>query len=207
MPRSSILRTRAQVLVGSRFQSTVQTSNNEVKVVNEKQPFQGKRKASKFKPVNNKLRDISSQIRASVNSSSNDLTESIEILEEGLSYLREIQQVGEGLSDETIFSIFQPILASIIDKSLDPSYNTNRSVNEILDIFISYNVAHAYHFTKAMVHELKSGEDRKVMYENVFDYWVKFIEYSKISNNPYVFKMYRVLRENGFNQHDIKNLA
>jgi hypothetical protein len=206
LPRSSILRTRAQVLVGSRFQSTVQTSNNEVKVVNEKQPFQGKRKASKFKPVNNKLRDISSQIRASVNSSSNDLTESIEILEEGLSYLREIQQV-EGLSDETIFSIFQPILASIIDKSLDPSYNTNRSVNEILDIFISYNVAHAYHFTKAMVHELKSGEDRKVMYENVLHYWVKFIEYSKISNNPYVFKMYRVLRENGFNQHDIKNLA
>ena len=88
--------------------------------MNEKQPFQGKRKASKFKPVNNKLRDISSQIRASVNSSSNDLTESIEILEEGLSYLREIQQV-EGLSDETIFSIFQPILATSKDKNLNHS--------------------------------------------------------------------------------------
>jgi len=206
LPRASIVRTRAQVLIGSRFQSTIQTPNNE-KVVNEKQPFQGKRKTSKFKPVNNKLRDISSQIRASVNSSSNDLTESIEILEEGLSYLREIQQV-EGLSDETIFSIFQPILASIIDKSLDSSYNTgNRSANEILDIFISYNVAHAYHFTKVMVHELKSAEERKVIYENVLKYWVKFIEYSKTSNNPYVFKMYRVLRENNFHQNDIKNLA
>lgn len=205
VPKASILKTGTQVLTSARFQSTIQPS--QAKVVNEKQPFQGKRKTTKFKPVNNKLRDISSQIRASVNASSNDLTESVEILEEGLSYLREIQQV-EGLSDETIFSIFQPILASIIDKALSPSYNaSSKSVNEILDVFITYNVAHAYHFTKAMIHELKSGEERQTTYENVLGYWLKFIEYSKTSNNPHVFKMYKVLRENGFHQNDIKNLA
>lgn len=162
-----------------------------------------------LKPLNRKLRDISEQIRNSVNASTDNLTESLEILEEGLSYLREVQEV-EKIEEESIFSIFQPILNNILHKALDSSVSLGgKTVEDILDIYIQYNVAHQYHFTKVAARVLSAGEDPKTTYENVLKIWLKYIEYSKFSQNSLISKYYGFMRQNNinFNKYDLSHLA
>lgn len=202
VPVVSCLRFQSTVLTGGTQQAT-NTVSDSPQAKSEKP--RKKREETLFKPMNNKLRDISFQVKKEIESSGSDLNEPFQILEEGLSYLNEIK-VAERIDGEIMFSVFQPMLATLLDKALKSPANL-KSPSEILDIYITYDVAHSYHFLKVMRHELLTNENKIAAYENVINYWVKFIEYMTVTKNPYVYKIFKFMRENGYNQYDIRNLV
>lgn len=119
---------RFQSTAADTLKATTSTSSPIVKNdknVSEKAPEGSTKNGNHSKKAphrNVKLRDISNQIQDLVKSSKSDLTEAIEILEEGLSYLREIQ-LAENISDNSIYFRFQPIVTELLFKaSFRPRY-------------------------------------------------------------------------------------
>ncbi|CUM68317.1 uncharacterized protein PRCAT00006039001 [Priceomyces carsonii] len=217
--RPILSKLRPGLIINSRYQSTVKSflSSQEDKVeseeltVNEKnRPNLQKQNKSgkKYKPLNRKLKDITEQIRSSVRTSTNDLNEAIDILEEGLSYLREVQ-IPELIPEDSLYSIFQPILLDIMGRAKDDTVSMNKSLEDLLDLFTTYSVAHQYHFTAVAAHELSNGDDNRTGYENVLKTWLKFLEYSKSTDNPLISKYYGFMRQEKiiFNKSDLRNLA
>ncbi|ABN68317.2 hypothetical protein PICST_33495 [Scheffersomyces stipitis CBS 6054] len=196
LTRTNIVKLRRSGQFLSRFQSTAadtlkattSTSSPIVKNdknVSEKAPEGSTKNGNHSKKAphrNVKLRDISNQIQDLVKSSKSDLTEAIEILEEGLSYLREIQ-LAENISDNSIYFRFQPIVTELLFKALDPATSLgNKSVEDVLEIFTKYGVCHKYHYTVVASRYFKSGEDKAVIYQNVLKLWLQFLEFEKSNN-------------------------
>lgn len=204
---SRAVQARAQGIVFARFQSAsttnpipeIQPVKPEVQPVKPDQvvnkPTKSSEKTSDIKPkgkrkyqaVNPKLRDIADQIRESVKASSNDLTEAVTILNEGLSYLREIQ-VSENIDDKQLFSWFQPIVTQLFFKALDPKMSLGKYlIEEILDSMVEFRVAHKYHFTALAVNYYSSDHDKQTIYRNVLKLWVQSVEYEKSLSSPLPF--------------------
>lgn len=146
--------------------------------------------------INPKLRDISSQVRSSIElSDASDTAEALEILEEGLSYLREVQ-VAEGINEESLFSVFQPVLDVYSQKITDAS-----TLNKVLDLAIEHKVAHGFLFCRVMA--LQALES----YQAVLQTWVRFLEYSSAVENGLVFKRFGFMKDSAFRKRDLTNLA
>lgn len=153
--------------------------------------------------INGKLRDISNQISKTVTSNNSSSSESLEILEEGLSYLRDVQHA-EGISEESLYSVFQPILVHVFTKI---TKSKDIDIEQALDMLVTYGVAHSYHFSQAMVQALANSQDSDEKYKKVLSLWVRYLEYSKISQSNNLRRVYRVLREKAFHSNDILNLS
>jgi pentatricopeptide repeat protein len=137
--------------------------------------------------INPKLRDISFQIKSSVNSDA-DLTESIDIFEEGIQYLKEIQ-VSENIPVSKINYKFNPIVGDLFKKLLASDGATTTAVSDVkkasdfLDICCQYNLANRYHFTLVALAYVKSSDDHATTYRNILELWVKLIKYELNGNN------------------------
>lgn len=154
----SLARTRIPV-IGYRLQSTV-AKTEAVKVSQPEVSKHSKSKnGKKYPPRNQKLFDISKQIR---NSEINQ--ESISMLDEGLSYLREVQ-VAENISDQDLQFAFQMVGSEILYQN-----------EQALEVLIQYRVAHKYHFALAASKQLKEKN-----YREILNIWVRFIEYEKLN--------------------------
>lgn len=167
----------------------------------------GRRALPKLNP---KLRDISAQVRGSVDSANGDLLEALEIMEEGLSYLREVQ-VAEGIPEDTLFSLFNKIGYTLMNKAVLPEavLGHNRAVSDVLDLLAKYKVAHQAHFSRYMAYQLSqmtTGNAPQV-YQEVLQTWVKYVEYSKTLEHSLYTKPFGFLHESGFRTTDIRNLV
>ncbi|ODV81605.1 uncharacterized protein CANTADRAFT_44564 [Suhomyces tanzawaensis NRRL Y-17324] len=174
LTRINLAKVRAQGVVITRFQSvSVGNSNDRTKPVERKRA-----------PLNPKLRDVANQIREVVKNATNDLSESVEILEEGLLYLREIQ-VSEKIPERVLYHEFQAVVTNLLYKAI--STETSTSPNQILDVLVQYKVAHKYHFTLVAANWMKASA-----YHEVLKLWVQNVEYEKSMDfyysNPYVIK-------------------
>lgn len=165
-----------QTVLQSRFQSTSAQPVAESPKTQEakKERPQGN---SDFR-VSKKYRDITQQIQASVDAALTlDLAEAIDILEEGASYLREVQ-ASETINNRAFYVPFQNILAALFDKACVKNASLGgRRLSELLDILIQHKIAHNYHFAQIIKHTLESGSAEK--YAEALQIWVKFLEYKK----------------------------
>ncbi|KAK6458779.1 uncharacterized protein RJT20DRAFT_123865 [Scheffersomyces xylosifermentans] len=203
LTRTNLVKVRASGVLISRFQSSVAGGNSTVageklgkngaiasetgenalvdsaKQVRNNNTGNRINNSKKIPQRNAKLRDISNQIQDLVKASKSDLTEAVEIMEEGLSYLREIQ-LSENITDNSIYFRFQPIVTELLFKALEPNSTLgSRSAEDLLDIFSKYGVIHRYHYTVVAVKYFKSGEDKAVIYQNVLQLWLKFLEFDR----------------------------
>lgn len=198
------LRTARVVSVRSQSTSAAVNATETSKPATSKKPEVKKSNRRQGPQLNSKLRDISLQIRRTIDENLDNVSESTQILEEGLSYLRDIQHA-EGIKEETIYSLFQPLLVSLLEKT--ENSEGSKGLSELLEIFMRYNVAHTYHFTKAAIHELKTNNDKALAYQEVLRLWVKYLEYTKTSNNKLNTRIYKVFRKLNYNTHDLRNLV
>lgn len=128
-----------------------------------------------------KVRDISNQIRQSVSESTTDLTESIEMLDEGLSYLREIQ-LSENIPEDDIYFGFQPIINDLLTKITKEDVSTgDKSLEDVLNLLIQHKVVHRCHFSKIIIKTLNDApnDDMLNVYKQVLNYWVQYLQMTK----------------------------
>lgn len=189
----------------SRFQSTATAPKPETEV--EATKDLSKHNGKKRYHVNRKLRDIINQIRST--SESSDLSESVEVLEEGLSYLREIQAV-EGITEESFYYQFQNIITSILNKALAPGAELGgKTPEDVLDLLVEYKVAHEYHFTKYIVHELSQINETNAaeVFGRVLSTWVKNLEFSKGLSHTFNTRYSAAMREEKYQSYNMVNLV
>ncbi|KAK6462947.1 hypothetical protein DFJ63DRAFT_99582 [Scheffersomyces coipomensis] len=173
-------------VVAPRFQSTTTTAVNPETPIKPQAKFNKENKRV-YSHINPKLRDITHQIQKSSQAAKGDLSETVEILEEGLSYLREIQE-SERIDNKSLYSKFQPIVSQILFKAIHSNASLGgKSIEDLLDILVKYGVASRYYFTAVAVHYLKTDENP---FQKVLQLWVKCIEFEKshdlTSTFPYV---------------------
>lgn len=160
--------------------------------------------------ANRKLRDISAQVKLSVDSTDvAQVGEAIDILEEGISYLREIQEV-EKIPSELLYSVFQPSTAVLFDKVVSEGANLgSRSVADVLSILIEQRIAHNYHFLKTVEHIFKNLSGNT--FSEVLKVWIQYLQYSKevgVGRMSFVIKLpYFAYKERNFDSRDLQNLA
>lgn len=160
--------------------------------------------------ANRKLRDISAQVKLSVDSTDvAQVGEAIDILEEGISYLREIQEV-EKIPSELLYSVFQPSTAVLFDKVVAEDANLgSRSVSDVLTILVEQRLAHNYHFLKTVEHILRHPSENS--YSEVLQIWIQYLQYSKevgVGRMNFVIKLpYFAYKERNFDSRDLQNLA
>ncbi|CAH2351156.1 putative mitochondrial group I intron splicing factor CCM1 [[Candida] railenensis] len=166
-------------------------------------------KARARRNYNQKVSEITQQIRRAADSASADLTEPIQILEEGLSYLREIQKA-EGISEEELYRSFQVVILTIFRKAQADGANLGgKSVEDIFDMLVQYQVAHGYHFATMMARKLQSDS---ADYDGVLTLWVRYLEYSKLQPNQFQFFKCYHSKLNGipgvsYYQNDLPNVV
>lgn len=131
--------------------------------------------------MNHKLHDISQQIKQIVESN-NDLNESKEIFEEGISFLREIQHE-EYISDRDLYNAFLPLATKLLIRAK----KAGADLEEYLSLFVKYRVAHQYHFTEVAANLLKNEDGKLAIYQKIIQMWVTFIEYDKLNFIPNAF--------------------
>lgn len=143
--------------------------------------------------LNNKLRDITKQIRLAVDKvePEGSVIEAMEILEEGLSYLREVQ-AAERISEENLFCLFQPILFTLSSKITD-----TEELQKLLQIAMEHRVAHGFLVAQAMALQLPDS------YQAVLQTWVRFLEYSHSCSNALLYKRFGFLQELHFRKWDL----
>ena len=178
-------------MIISRFESTstntgvkVEKSNKELTSANNQvnKPNRPNRNGLRSRR-NPKFIEIRDQIEKVISSAGNDLTESLDIFEEGLSYLRDIQAT-ENIDDELVYKTFRNLGTKLLDKAVDTNAALGaQTVQGVLDILIQYNVAHNVNFFQAMSHELINSGGGETAYENILQIWVKYLEYKKFVLN------------------------
>lgn len=160
---------------------------------------------------NRKVRDISTQVKQSVSSATGaDIGEAIDILEEGISYLREIQ-AAEQIPDDLLYSVFQPITAVLFDKLLsEDAVLGTRSVNLVLEMLITHRIAHNYHFLKAAENTVRIKPNQEA-YTEVLQLWLSYLEYTKevgVGRMAFIIKLpFVAYKDRNFDSRDLQNLA
>lgn len=159
-----------------------------------------------------KVYEVSRQVRQTIGDAPvTGLSEAIDILQEGVSYLREVQQV-EGIDERAINMAFQPALVVLFDKMFDKQAHLgDRTPEDVLALLVEHQVAHAYHFLTIMRHVLATAEgaNRTDAYTKVLLLWIQYVEYSKMTETRKLHANweFRSYTERGFFRHDINNLA
>ncbi|SGZ54903.1 CIC11C00000005578 [Sungouiella intermedia] len=160
---------------------------------------------------NRKVRDISTQVKQSVSTASGaEIGEAIDILEEGISYLREIQ-AAEQIPDDLLYSVFQPITADLFDKiQSDEAVLGQRTIGLVLNMLVTHKIAHNYHFLKAAEAAIK-GKSNLEAYTDVLQIWLTYLEYTKevgVGRMNFVIKLpFTAYKERNFDSRDLQNLT
>ncbi|CAN3375021.1 hypothetical protein DIURU_005177 [Diutina rugosa] len=119
-----------------------------------------------------KLRSIAKHVGDTVTTTS-DLGEAIDILDEGASYLREIE-VAEKISDVEIYRALSPLANKIITRVLNGDVETgDRSIVDIVEVLAKSRVVDKYHFAKAATWLLRQGPEN---IPQVLNLWVLYLE-------------------------------
>lgn len=165
-----------------RFQSVAvdaQTKPN-TESQSELEPKQNKQNSKKSsgngnrRPYSRKLADISRQIDVSAKEADpKNLTEAIDIYEEGVTYLREVQQ-DEGIDEEHMYRVFQRPASVLLDSAIKAG--DEAVIDRVLNIFVANRVAHLFHFTMYQQYLLAQGSSR---FPDVLTLWLRYLEYSK----------------------------
>lgn len=181
------MRIATQINVLVRAQSTQAAATEPVSVPETSKssitPQQKPKSASTPKPrkVNHKLNDISQQIKQTMKSDTG-LNEAKEIFEEGISFLREVQQ-NEYISDRDLYNAFLPLATELLKRAKQ----SGADLEEYLALFVKYRVAHQYHFTDVAANLLKNEDGKSATYQKIIQMWVMFIEYDKLNFIPNAF--------------------
>ncbi|KAI5964192.1 uncharacterized protein KGF55_002134 [Candida pseudojiufengensis] len=161
--------------------SQVQSSSTTIPITNTSQIKNGR---TQYRPreLNSKLKDISQQIKTTLQS--DNLQESKEIFEEGISFLREVQK-DERISDRDLYFSFVPLASELLYKLKQDKDNYNvHNLQNLIDLFIKYRIAHQSHFTELAVQLLQSEEEEN-KFQKLIQLWVQFIEFDKLHGIPY----------------------
>lgn len=173
-----------------------------------KEPRKRQNNANFKHPFNRKVRDITSQVRKSVEAAdSGSLSEAVDIFEEGISYLREIQ-AAEDIKDDFLFSVYQPLAVLLIEKVTAENADLGlKTVEDILTSMIENRIAHNYHFTKTAEYILRTSGD----YTRVLLLWLRYLEYVKetgIGRIRYLLSApFGPLRDRNWSNRDLQNLV
>ncbi|CAH6723152.1 putative mitochondrial group I intron splicing factor CCM1 [[Candida] jaroonii] len=116
---------------------------------------------------NQKHREIVNSIHETIKGG--NFEESLEILEEGISFLREIQQ-DEKLSPILVYSDFVRLSADLLEQYLQ----SGKDYSKLMSILSKYDISHHYHYFLLMKNELKLNSDDK--YEKILNIWVQYLE-------------------------------
>ncbi|KAK6205490.1 uncharacterized protein RJT21DRAFT_112009 [Scheffersomyces amazonensis] len=172
--RTNLVRVSRVPIVSVRFQSTVQETVQESSTINtttEKESTS--RPKARHHP---KVWDISNQITETINSPTTDLVERISILDEGLSYLKSIQE-SERITDKSLNQRFSSIVSKVLSMAIENNNTPEHDrVEQVLEILIRNGVANRYHFTAAAADYMKHDNSA---YEKVLSLWIRCLESEK----------------------------
>lgn len=167
-------------LNAARFQSIAVNADAKPDIESESKPSQDKKNDRKSpgngnrRPYSRKLADISRQIDVSTKEADpKNLTEAIDIYEEGVTYLREVQQA-EGIDEEHLYRVFQRPASVLLESAIKGG--DEAVIDRILNIYVANRVAHLFHFTMYQQYLLKQGSAR---FSDVLTLWLRYLEYSK----------------------------
>ncbi|GBL49688.1 hypothetical_protein [Candidozyma auris] len=161
-------------------------------------------------PMNRKLKDISKQVQMSAEAAlPSELAEAIDILEEGASYLREVQKA-EGIRDKQLYAAFQSSVALIMEKAASENANLGgRSEEDVLDMLIQYRLAHGANFLQLAKQVIK--KEGTESYPAILQLWLKYFEYKKAAMDEmpsvYVDAELDVYKQKGYSWSAPRNLA
>ncbi|EMG46384.1 hypothetical protein G210_3368 [Candida maltosa Xu316] len=134
----------------------------------------------KRKQINPKLKDISKQIKETILQADSDLNEAYEILDEGITFLREIQKQ-EKITDTEILYAFYPLATELFMLAQQEGYTIKKSLDEMLEMFVKNKIATTTNFVQLAALTLKNDPSA---YNKVLNIWVQNYEYVKL--NPFV---------------------
>ncbi|KAM9926831.1 hypothetical protein OXX59_002952 [Metschnikowia pulcherrima] len=166
---------------------------------------------------NRKLHEIVNQVKKAVDGAAaapdGQLNEAIDIFEEGAAYLREIQ-AAEGIAEDALFSLFQPVAAKLFDLVLAAeaagAAEGTRSADALLDMMVQQRIAHTYHFLAVQKRELQAAADPQA-FSKVLQTWITYLDYQKQMNAAGAGRLVRgafgVYRDRNYQSADILNLA
>lgn len=123
----------------------------------EKREFRG--------PRNAKLRDIAHQVKIALEGS--DRSEAIDILEEGVSYLREIQAT-ERIDERLLYNVFQKNTAVILREKFP------KPLAEIVALLEEHRIVHQAHLLPLAVEEAQ-----KKNYSGVMQIWLRHLGHQR----------------------------
>ena len=164
------------------------------------QQKQTKPATPKVKKVNHKLNDVTKQIKQTIESNT-DLTESKEIFEEGIAFLREVQHE-EYISDRDLYNAFLPLATELLLRAK----KEGADLEQFLTMFVKYRVAHQYHFTEVAANLLKNEDGKQAIYQKIIQLWVTFIEYDKLNYIPNAYVKTEDSRVR-YNKYQLPNLV
>lgn len=142
--------------------------------------------------LNQKLRDVTRQVKTVVDLG--DASEALQIFEEGLSYLRLIQQA-EGIAEGSLYGVFQGLSKTLFEKAAAAADGGSSGT---LDLLVQYRVAHGYHFAHFMAAQLREAD-----YAAALNTWIRYLEYRAVQ--PLCTKSFKCY--DGFFRADVANLA
>ncbi|CAK9435315.1 uncharacterized protein LODBEIA_P57200 [Lodderomyces beijingensis] len=123
---------------------------------------------------NHKLRDITKQIQETI-SSGTGYHEIKDILEEGITFLREIRKQ-ENIPEIALYNAFLPLSIELFQLAKQ----NGQDLNEVLQFLTSHQIAHQYHFTEVAISLLQNKPD-PAQYHRVMQLWARYLEYKNSS--------------------------
>lgn len=112
-----------------------------------------------------------------------EFSEAIDILDEGATYLREIEQA-ENIPAGDIYYKFQPVIERLLARAAAGEVNMgSKLIVDVVDVLARTRLANKYHFTQAASHLLQADPEHGP--EQVLQLWVKWLE-CKPEREPYV---------------------
>lgn len=160
---------------------------------------------------NRKLQDIKAQIDQSLESAVGpELVDAVDILEEGISYLREVQEA-ERITDEQLYFAFQPLAVKAMDKLVDAREEDmgGKTPLAFVDMLIEHRIAHTYHFSSLQKHILRRTQGLDG-HAQALQVWIKYLEYSRSLPKPMELATRsrpQYMHERGFNLNDLLSMS
>lgn len=176
-----------------RFNSSIATNvsttaSEAVPSANQQKPISKPSNTKSSRPyLNPKVWEIKKQIDRTIQPG--NIPESKEIFEEGISYLRSIQQA-EKISNRDIYNNFQPLATKLLQTMID-SDEPVEALREVLDMLITYKVVHTFNFFQIMKLNIS-----KQNYAANFELWIKDLECMQVPDlNQFMLYKYKHIEE------------
>lgn len=213
---STTTTTTTTATTGTTTTSSTPGSEQQPVVKQEKKQEDIKKKSKReYVPINPKLQDISEQIKSAI-LKNEDLSESFEILEEGISFLKSIQQ-DERISDSQIFFKFYPLTIELFRLAQNQPKNNQpvfkKSLDELLEFFVNNKIATPWHFLQIGVKDLMVSPGEEITathYQKFLSLWFKCFEYCKQNEYVYMHTIYSIRGKKGeidYQPYYLNNLA